>query len=307
MRSAIVAGVCCLLAAPALAALPSQAAKPPVPVTQAKGLGKHAKPAGKVEDFAAYVPQTSCHPRWRKGVRKFRNLVMASYPWTQDWGSKRDCTDDGTSEHLDGRAWDWHVDVKDPKEFAAATDLLNWLLAPGPDGKSAYWARRLGIMYIGYNKRIWGSYRASEGWRKLGNSNPHTDHVHFSFSWAGAFGRTSFWDGTRAKEDFGPCRIVSGEPAPLYDRRQRNRRPCGSVAGPGRSVGSVESLLWRGSESKQVLAVQTALRVPGANGYFGPKTMRAVAAYQRKRGLPVTGAVDSATRASLVADGVLKR
>ena len=55
-------------------------------------------------------------------------------------------------------------------------------MAKGPDGKSAYWARRLGIMYIGYNKRIWGSYRASEGWRKLSNSNPHTDHVHFSFS-----------------------------------------------------------------------------------------------------------------------------
>lgn len=64
--------------------------------------------------------------------------------------------------------------------------------------------------------------------------------------------------------------------------------------------------MWRGSENREVLAVQKALNVPGANGYFGPATMRAVAAYQVKNKLPRTGAVDTLTRAALVSDGVLK-
>jgi hypothetical protein len=56
-------------------------------------------------------------------------------------------------------------------------------------------ARRLGVMYIIWNGRIWGSYRAAEGWRSYGGANPHTDHVHFSFSRAGALKQTSYWTG----------------------------------------------------------------------------------------------------------------
>jgi peptidoglycan hydrolase-like protein with peptidoglycan-binding domain len=66
-------------------------------------------------------------------------------------------------------------------------------------------------------------------------------------------------------------------------------------------------LLWRGSESAEVLAVQKALGVTAPNSYFGPRTMRAVADYQRGKSLPVTGAVDTETRAALASDGVLKR
>ena len=47
-----------------------------------------------------------------------------------------------------------------------------------------------------YNRRIWASYRAEEGWRPYVGANPHTDDIHFSFSWAGARKQTSYWDGT---------------------------------------------------------------------------------------------------------------
>jgi hypothetical protein len=40
------------------------------------------------------------------------------------------------------------------------------------------------------------SYRAEEGWRPYVGTNPHTDHIHFSFSWAGARKQTSYRDGT---------------------------------------------------------------------------------------------------------------
>lgn len=310
MKVFLAAAAACFVAAPLLSTMPSTAdpAKAPVPRSEPKGLTQYAAPLkGPVDNYASYVPQSSCDPKWRKGVARFRDLVMKTYPVTQDWGSLRNCTDDGVSEHLDGRAWDWKVDVKDPEEFAAATDLLNWLMADGPNGEDAYWARRLGIMYIGYNHRIWGAYRAREGWRKLSPSDPHTDHVHFSFSWAGAFGRTSFWDGKAAKEDYGPCRAFVNEPALLYNRKVRNQAPCRTAPQLTLTTKKPGPRLWRGSRGADVLAVQKALNVPGANSFFGPATMRAVAAYQRARSLPATGAVDTVTRTRMVTEGILTR
>ena len=75
---------------------------------------------------------------------------------------RRDCSVGGPSEHKEGRAWDWGV---------AATNA-------------------------GDRRRIWASYRAEEGWRPYVGANPHTDHIHFSFSWAGARKQTSYWGGT---------------------------------------------------------------------------------------------------------------
>jgi hypothetical protein len=40
------------------------------------------------------------------------------------------------------------------------------------------------------------AYRAADGWRPYVGANPHTDHAHFSFSWAGARKQTSYWDGS---------------------------------------------------------------------------------------------------------------
>lgn len=310
MKTLIAAGLVCLAAAPLLSTLPSTAdpAKAPVPIVEPTGLSQYAAPLkGSLDSFASYVPQNSCDPKWRKGISRFRDLVLKTYPETEDWGSLRDCTDDGISEHLDGRAWDWHADAKNPEHFKAATDLINWLMADGPDGEDAYWARRLGIMYIGYNHRLWGSYRAGEGWRRLSPSDPHTDHVHFSFSWAGAFGRTSFWDGTAAPEDFGPCRPFADEPGLLYSRKVQNRTPCRPAPRLSLTAKKPGPRLWRGSEGVDVLAVQKALGVPDPNSYFGPATMKAVAGYQRERSLPVTGAVDKVTRTRMVSDGILTR
>src|SRR5436305_12695145 len=51
-------------------------------------------------------------------------------------------------------------------------------------------------MYIIWNKKIWGTYSASSGWRPYscsGVTGCHQNHVHFSFSKAGASGKTSYW------------------------------------------------------------------------------------------------------------------
>lgn len=86
--------------------------------------------------------------------------------------------------------------VGNPSHRAAARQVFTWLFRADPSGRRFAMARRLGVMYIIHNRRIWGSYRATEGWRPYIGANPHTDHVHFSFSWAGARKRTSWWDGT---------------------------------------------------------------------------------------------------------------
>ncbi len=75
----------------------------------------------------------------------------------------------------------------------AANALLGWLLKTDAHGNKHAMARRLGIMYIVWNKQMWRAYKASSGWQPYSGSNPHTDHLHFSFSWAGAKKQPSFW------------------------------------------------------------------------------------------------------------------
>jgi hypothetical protein len=144
-----------------------------------------------VESYASYDGQDSCSSTSQPGVVAFRDLVLATYPCTTSGGITRGCGVGGKSEHKEGRAWDWMIKAPHP----AADALLGWLLASDGQGNAHAIARRLGVMYIIWNKKIWKSYQASKGWQGYSGSSPHTDHVHFSFSWAGAKKTTSFWSG----------------------------------------------------------------------------------------------------------------
>jgi peptidoglycan hydrolase-like protein with peptidoglycan-binding domain len=159
------------------------AAVPPVPA----GLPR------KTEPLADYEPQTRCDPRPKPGVVRFARLVLATYPTTRSSGIGRNCAIGGTSEHKEGRAFDWRVSAADRADRAHAHALLGWLLGKDSRGRSAAMARRLGVMYIVWNRQIWSAARADEGWRAYTGPNAHTGHIHFSFSWAGADGSTSYW------------------------------------------------------------------------------------------------------------------
>ena len=294
---AVILGVVAtVVSAPLLAGGAASAATAPTPhLDSPAGLTGGAAAPRSADPAGTYVPQTSCDPTEKPGITRFKTLVLSQYPVGEDWGSFRNCTDDGISEHLEGRAWDWHVDVTNPEQFAAAGNVLQWLTQRGPDGKLGYNARRLGVMYLGYNHRIWASYRMQSGWRVLKNDNPHTDHVHFSFTWAGAMARTSFWTGHKAAPDFGPCRPYKGQPAVL--RTMRRAHPCPTPpALPKRFAGA--QLLWRGSSGPLVTRAQELLGAT-PTGVFGSQTQAAVAEYQVARGLPRTGAVDARTYYSL--------
>ena len=166
-----------------------------------------------IENLSPYQPQTKCHPTAQPGVLKFRALVLATYKGTGDDGIVRACSSGGTSEHKEGRAWDWAVSVNNRHQVAQVKTLFNWLFASDAYGNNYAMARRLGIMYIIWNKRIWGSYAAGSGWRPYACSGVtlcHQNHVHFSFSRPGAAGKTSYWTkvvvnvgGTPGNGDFG--------------------------------------------------------------------------------------------------------
>jgi hypothetical protein len=174
------------------------AAAPPLPPAR----------RGAIDDLAPYQPQTRCSPYARAGVVGFQRIVMASFPKTGSYGITRACSIGGRSEHKEGRAWDWAAAVHRPYDRAAARKVFTWLFRADAGGRRFAMARRLGVMYIIFNRRIWGSYQADEGWRRYVGANPHTDHVHFSFSWAGARKQTSYWDGTPVSYDLAP-RVIA--------------------------------------------------------------------------------------------------
>ncbi|GAA3937167.1 hypothetical protein GCM10023085_18190 [Actinomadura viridis] len=145
-----------------------------------------------IEGYAGYDGQDTCDPVAKPGVSGFRDLLNRAYGSHTAYIT-RACDVGGTSEHKEGRALDYMLDVNDGADRAVADDVLSWLLATDQYGNRHAMARRLGVMYIIWNRRIWKAYEASSGWQSYSGSNPHTDHIHVSFGWAGARKQTTWW------------------------------------------------------------------------------------------------------------------
>ncbi len=281
LRALLVAVVTSLLLA--LATTASAATDPPAPVP----------PPAAVEGFAPYVPQVSCDPAVKPGTDAFRSLLLGAYGG-RDLGISRACDIGARSEHKEGRAWDWGLDASVPAEKALADQFLTWLLAPGPEGMAAYNARRLGVMYVIYDGRIWSSYQAADGWRTYSGGESHGGHLHISLAWNGAMGRTSWWTGKAAAVDFGPCPVIEGAVAPT--RTGPRATPCPAPVSAMSLTGT--PLLQREATGPFVTQLQQLLSVTPVSGYFGPVTEAAVTALQKRAGLPATGTTPEATWAA---------
>ena len=217
-----------VLVAPVLLASPASAAPPTV------------SPGSTIEVLAPYQGPTICDPVARPGTVALRKLVQQQYAGTGDSGIVRACTVGGASEHKEGRAWDWRVSAANPVQAAQVTELTDWLLAPDEHGNTAAMARRLGIMYMIWDAKIWKSYQADKGWQRYTGPNPHVEHVHVSLSWAGAYARTSYWTGTVAPVMPGPVpppkSAAPARPAgpPITDRALQRRAVVDRAPGPWR-------------------------------------------------------------------------
>jgi peptidoglycan hydrolase-like protein with peptidoglycan-binding domain len=231
-----------------------------------------------------YEPQRICDPTPKPGVVAFAELVTRHYAATSrtTYGISRSCGS-GVTEHSDGRALDWMLDVRNPTQKAIADSVTRWLSAPDAQGRPGAMARRFGIMYIIWNHRMWRAYDPGRGWAAYTGPVPHTDHIHFSFSWDGAYKRTSWWTGKALTTvDLGPAA------AP---------RPTSPPATP---TATGYPTLARGSRGAVVAIGQRAVGT-AADGDFGPLTEAAVRAWQGRHGVKATGQLDQPTWARLVA------
>jgi hypothetical protein len=241
----------------AVAAPPAQAAYAVPPTT--RGL------TSAIEAPEPYIGQSTCNPVAKPGVVAFRNLLLRTYPDTGSLGITRDCGIGGQSEHKEGRGFDWRVSYANGRQRAEANALLTWLTRTDAYGNRAAMARRLGIMYMIWNHKIWKVYD-SRGWQPYHGASPHTDHVHFSFGWNGAKKVTSYWDRTVAPIDFGPRPPVHVTPV----------RAVANLALVRTYGGTTLALPARGTA---VRLVQKALRQK-VDGDYGAGTAAAVARFQ---------------------------
>ncbi len=144
-----------------------------------------------IDPYASYVTP-GCDPTAKPGVVAFRGILKAEYG-RADLGITRSCSVGEPSDHHDGRALDYPFNAFDSGQLADANALLNWLLATDQYGNRHALARRLGINYMIWNRKIWKAYEPSAGWQAYNGTSPHTDHIHFSFGWPGALKQTSWW------------------------------------------------------------------------------------------------------------------
>ena len=307
------------LAAAALCAVPLVAAIAAAPAAEAAGVPSlHAPYFGpNIEPLAPYVEQTSCQPGYRPGTAMLARLLVHTYPNTS-FGGAYACGTDGTrSEHYDGRAVDWMNSVRNPVQAMQAASVIKFLLSTDQYGNQFAMARRMGIMYIIWDNHIWGTW--SGKWEDYNGCTKtpapaldnacHRNHLHFSMSWDGALGYTSFWSRrVVSTPDYGVCRpkdlnwaadyaAYRTVPCPRYPRVSP---PAGSSAVMVGLVNYSGAALFPGMTGEPVKAIQRAFNKP-VTGRYDAVTVGAVNRFKVARRLPGNSVVDPATWRALLA------
>jgi hypothetical protein len=156
-----------------------------------------------LEDFAGYEPASRCSPAAKAGTRRLARWIVARHG--SHASISRGCrrAGDVTSEHQEGRAIDWSADARTARGRQGAARLLDELFAADADGNVAAKARRMGVMYVIWDDRMYAAWREFRPEPYLSSSCPsrrrcsatlrHRDHVHVSLTRRAARGRTSWY------------------------------------------------------------------------------------------------------------------
>ncbi|EAP97511.1 hypothetical protein JNB_18613 [Janibacter sp. HTCC2649] len=215
----------------------------------------------------------------RPGPTAFAKLLNDTYG-KHVYGINRMCA----LEHGEGRALDWMNNAYTADGLALGNAITRWLSAPDAQGRPGAMARRFGINYIIWNRQMWRAYDPGRGWAPYTGSAPHTDHIHISFTWDGAYQQTSWWTGKAL--------LAVRYSGPVAD-------PSTPVVTTPTMTASGYPLLKRGDSHKDLLIAQGALGL-SKDGQFGPGTEAAVASFQSRNGVAVTKQLDNATWTKLV-------
>jgi hypothetical protein len=159
--------------------------------------------AAPIEDYAPYQPQTKCRPTDKPGTVALGNWMVEKFGGAFG-GISRPCGS-STSEHQEGRAFDWTLDATKKADRRRARAFLDAVLATDKHGNADAKARRMGIMYVIWNDRMWSAWDEFVPEDYLSSSCTevttcsatlrHRDHLHVSLTRPAGRGETSWYDG----------------------------------------------------------------------------------------------------------------
>lgn len=172
----------------------------------AVGLGPAAAGPAPIEDYPSYQPASRCAAKSKSGTVALGRWVVRKYGGGFG-GVLRRCHGRGSSEHNEGRAFDWTVSVRNRADRQRVRALLDDLFATDRAGNEHARARRMGVMYVIWNDEIysaWDRYDPepylSSGCRRVRTCSPtlrHRDHVHISLTRRAARGETTWFSSRR--------------------------------------------------------------------------------------------------------------
>lgn len=147
--------------------------------------------AATAPPYPRYDPQTTCSPWAKPGTVYLSRWLLNRYPGSRNFGISRQCHIGGRSEHKEGRAFDWGLNANSARDRAYASSFITYLFRTYR-GVPHYRARRMGVMYLIWNRRIYSSWNRY-GARVYTGASAHRDHMHISLSRAGGWGRTPWF------------------------------------------------------------------------------------------------------------------
>lgn len=160
-----------------------------------------ARAALPIEDYAPYQPQTRCSPSAKPGTIALRSWTVRRFGGAAG-GISRPCGG-SRSEHKEGRAFDWTVDVRRSADRERVHRFLVALFATDADGNTDALARRMGVMYVIWDDRIWSAWNgfraepylssSCRSLRRCSATLRHRDHVHVSITRFAARGLYSWY------------------------------------------------------------------------------------------------------------------
>jgi hypothetical protein len=202
-----------------------------------------ASAALPIDGFAPYQPQTKCSPSPKPGTLALEHYLLRRYKGTGSDGISRACSSGGTSEHKEGRAFDWRVSVHSARDRRYVKNFLTRLFATDAAGNQDALARRMGIMYIIWNDHIYASYRhfskrayknaACKTVKNCSENLRHRTHMHISLSRPGAKGQTTWYVGRVKQTTPNPTPKPTPSPKPTPKPTPRpTPKPTPRPSGP---------------------------------------------------------------------------
>ncbi len=215
-----------------------------------------------IEGFPSYQPQKTCSPKAKSGTLMLQKHLLSRYQGSGSLGISRTCSASGTSEHKEGRAFDWALNVKSKRDRGYARNFLHRLMATDKAGHRKALARRMGIMYLIWNDHIWS---ASKNYRKSQYLHPackrvrgcsktlrHRNHMHISLTWRGARAKTSWYVHHRsgAKKSAKPKKTHPSKPKATSKPTKKRQQKAKAKAAKKRKLKAAEARKHRAAKKR---------------------------------------------------------